>query len=280
MRNYRYACIAGVAALAVGAGIGLASAQQTSPGQSAQGNKAPANQQMNTGASAGNTGQSDEGASRGRTSQGNQGAKDRKMGQTNQGADQNKTGQSAEQQGGKSGRTAEEGNRANKAKTGAEQSGQEHRKGAAGERRNTNTGEAAQQNSSGNQPNAAQQGGNASQAQEGRNGNRNTSAQGERNGVHGLQSNATGMNVQLSNEQRTRIHDTVINAHGAPRVGRVDFDVTVGTAIPRNRIHAVPVPNTLVQIEPRWRGFLYFVYEDEVVIVNPHDMKIVAVVPA
>jgi hypothetical protein len=46
------------------------------------------------------------------------------------------------------------------------------------------------------------------------------------------------------------------------------------------RIHVVPVPETLVRIEPEWRGFLYFVYEDEVVIVSPDDMKIVAVVPA
>jgi len=44
--------------------------------------------------------------------------------------------------------------------------------------------------------------------------------------------------------------------------------------------HAVPVPGTLVRIEPRWHGFLYFVYQDEIVIVNPHDMRIVAVVPA
>jgi Protein of unknown function (DUF1236) len=56
--------------------------------------------------------------------------------------------------------------------------------------------------------------------------------------------------------------------------------VTVGTVIPRSKIHVVPVPETLVRIEPEWRGFLYFVYEDEVVIVNPTDMKIVAVVPA
>jgi hypothetical protein len=35
-----------------------------------------------------------------------------------------------------------------------------------------------------------------------------------------------------------------------------------------------------VQIDPAWRGFLYFVYEDEVVIVNPRDMRIVAVLPA
>jgi Protein of unknown function (DUF1236) len=56
--------------------------------------------------------------------------------------------------------------------------------------------------------------------------------------------------------------------------------VTVGTVVPRGRIQVIPVPEMLVQIEPEWRGFLYFVYEDEVVIVNPNDMKIVAVVPA
>jgi Protein of unknown function (DUF1236) len=71
----------------------------------------------------------------------------------------------------------------------------------------------------------------------------------------------------------------VINARGAPRVGHVDFDVRVGTAIPRDRIHIVPVPETLVQIDPAWSGFLYFVYEDEVVIVDPSDMRIVAILP-
>lgn len=91
---------------------------------------------------------------------------------------------------------------------------------------------------------------------------------------------AAGGNVELSEQQRTSIHDTVINAHNAPRVGHVNFDISVGTVVPRRDIHIVPVPETLVQIEPQWRGFLYFVYEDEVVIVNPRDMKIVAVVAA
>ena len=40
-----------------------------------------------------------------------------------------------------------------------------------------------------------------------------------------------------------------------------------------------PVPRTLVEIEPLWHGYLYFVYEDEIVIVNPRDMRIVAVLP-
>jgi hypothetical protein len=90
---------------------------------------------------------------------------------------------------------------------------------------------------------------------------------------------AQGSNVTLSDQQRTRIRQTVIDARGAPRVGHVDFDVRVGTAIPRGRIHIIPVPDTLVQIDPGWRGFLYFVYEDEVVIVDPSDMQIVAILP-
>jgi hypothetical protein len=112
--------------------------------------------------------------------------------------------------------------------------------------------------------------------------NEGTTAQ-ERNIPRGLQGNASGQmqgaNVKLSTQQRTQIRRTVINARGAPRVGHVDFDVRVGTAIPRDRIHVVPVPETLVQIDPAWSGFLYFVYEDEVVIVDPSDMQIVAILP-
>ena len=68
-------------------------------------------------------------------------------------------------------------------------------------------------------------------------------------------------------------------AGGAPRVGHVDFDVRVGTQIRRGRIHLIRVPETLVQIDPEWEGFLYFVYEDEIVVVDPNDMEIVAVLP-
>jgi len=67
---------------------------------------------------------------------------------------------------------------------------------------------------------------------------------------------------------------------GTPPVGSVDFDVAVGAAIPRGRAHILPVPETLVQIEPAWRGFLYFIVRDDVVVVDPRDMRIVAVVPA
>jgi len=112
--------------------------------------------------------------------------------------------------------------------------------------------------------------------------NEGTTAQ-ERRIPRGLQGNASGQmqgaNVSLSTQQRTQIRQTVINARGAPRVGHLDFDVRVGTAIPRDQIDIAPVPETLVQIDPGWSGFLYFVHEDEIVIVDPSDMEIVAILP-
>jgi len=96
--------------------------------------------------------------------------------------------------------------------------------------------------------------------------------------LRGLQGNASGTNRQFSEQQRTEIRNTVIDASGAPRVDHVDFDVTIGTAVPRGGITIMPVPETLVAIDPEWRGFRYFVYEEEVVIVDPATMQIVAVV--
>jgi hypothetical protein len=94
---------------------------------------------------------------------------------------------------------------------------------------------------------------------------------------------SSGKSVELSQDQRTRIRQTIIESGNAPRVGHVNFDVRTGTVIPRGEftgIHVVRVPQYLVQIEPRWRGYDYFVYQDRIVIVEPRDLRIVAVVPA
>jgi hypothetical protein len=111
--------------------------------------------------------------------------------------------------------------------------------------------------------------------------NEGTTAQ-ERRIPRGLQGNASGQTQgqpQLSEERRTHIRQTLIDPRGAPRVGHVDFDVRVGTRIGRGRIHLIGVPDTLVQIDPEWQDFLYFVYEDEIVVVDPNDMEIVAILP-
>ena len=86
------------------------------------------------------------------------------------------------------------------------------------------------------------------------------------------------VNVQINDQQRTRIRETVIDARGAPRIDHVDFNVAVGTVIPRTGVRIVPVTPELVQIDPSWRGLRYFVYEQELVLVDPATMTIIAVV--
>jgi hypothetical protein len=91
-----------------------------------------------------------------------------------------------------------------------------------------------------------------------------------------------GANVRLSSEQRTRIHETIIGEQGAPRIARNDlgFNLSVGVRVPRDRIHFVPLPETIVEIEPEWRGYDYFLVGDEVVVVDPDTFEVVAVIPA
>jgi hypothetical protein len=86
-------------------------------------------------------------------------------------------------------------------------------------------------------------------------------------------------NVSLNEQQRTQIRETVINSRSAPRVSNVDFSVNVDTVVPRGHIHLVRVPETLIRIEPRWRHYLYFVFNNEIVIVEPRTMRIVQVLP-
>jgi hypothetical protein len=87
---------------------------------------------------------------------------------------------------------------------------------------------------------------------------------------------ASGGSVALNTEQKAKIRSTVLTAN-APRVTNVNFSIGVGTVVPRSvRLVAVPAP--LIEIHPAWRGFMYFVHGDEIIIVEPGTLKIVAIV--
>jgi hypothetical protein len=86
-----------------------------------------------------------------------------------------------------------------------------------------------------------------------------------------------GGDVKLSTEQRTKIRTTVLQGGNAPRVNNVDFSVTVGTVVPRERVRVVAVPPTLIEIHPAWRGYMYFIVGERIIIVEPSSYKIVAV---
>ncbi len=256
--------LAGVAALALMAGTGLASAQEQNSG------KQPQTSSPSTKSSAAPKAQGQSGASH--------------MGQNSQPSGSRMgMGQNTQPSGHKMGmeRTSPSGKSAQQHTKGMERYGQSTSpKGEA----STTKGRHAQQINRGNKGNL-ERNGTAQIEQKGGMTTRGTRSSGttvseQRNGragLQGLQGNAS--HVTLNDEQRTKIRQTVISAHGAPRVSHVDFDLAVGTVVPRGRIHFVPVPRMLVDIEPAWRGYDYFIYEDELVIIDPRNMTIIAVVP-
>jgi hypothetical protein len=85
--------------------------------------------------------------------------------------------------------------------------------------------------------------------------------------------------VNLSAEQRTRLHGVFIGERNAPRFNDVDFDLAVGRPVPRS-VHFVPMPQAIFAIEPAWRGYDYFMVGDQVVIVDPVTLEIVAILDA
>jgi hypothetical protein len=82
--------------------------------------------------------------------------------------------------------------------------------------------------------------------------------------------------VTLTTEQRTRIRETVIVGGNAPRVSSVNFSLSVGTVVPRT-VTVVAVPEVIVEFYPQYRGLLYFVVGDQIIIVD-QSHKIVAVI--
>ena len=61
-----------------------------------------------------------------------------------------------------------------------------------------------------------------------------------------------------------------------PRVKNVNFSVSVGTTVPTS-VRVVAVPPPLIRIHPEWRGHMYFVVGDQIIVVD-RNHRIIAVI--
>ena len=118
---------------------------------------------------------------------------------------------------------------------------------------------------------------NRNAAEGGRMENRNA-AEGRRMENRTTTTGQAGAGARLSTEQRTRISTVIRDQHVAP-VNSVNFAVSVGTRVPRD-IGFHPLPQEIVSIYPDWRGYEFFLVRDEIVVVDPRTLEIVAVLPA
>ena len=132
-------------------------------------------------------------------------------------------------------------------------------------------GDAAQRNERNERNDAAQRGerNDGQRGERNERGERNDAQRGERNDAQ------RGEHKTLTVEQKTKVRETVLRGGNAPRVTSVNFNVSVGTVVPTT-VRVVEVPAVLVEYYPDWRGYLYFVYNDEIIIVD-RNHRIVAV---
>jgi hypothetical protein len=82
----------------------------------------------------------------------------------------------------------------------------------------------------------------------------------------------------LSSEQHTKIRDTV-RAEKSERLANVPFSTKVGEAIP-GTVHLYVLPVSIMEYAPQYRGYEYILVGDEILIVDPRTLRIVAVIDA
>lgn len=87
-----------------------------------------------------------------------------------------------------------------------------------------------------------------------------------------------GASAKLSTEQRTKITTVIKNEHIRPETN-VNFSVSIGTRVPRE-VHFHPLPTEIITVYPDWRGYEFFLVSDQIIVVNPRTLEIVAVLDA
>lgn len=88
----------------------------------------------------------------------------------------------------------------------------------------------------------------------------------------------SGPPAALSSEQHAKIRDT-LRIEKSERLAKVPFSTKVGEAVP-GTVHLYALPVSIMEYAPQYRGYEYILVGDEILIVDPRTMRIVAVIAA
>ncbi len=97
-------------------------------------------------------------------------------------------------------------------------------------------------------------------------------------GKAGTTTGQAGAGARMTSEQRTSIRTSITKQNIKP-VTNVNFSISVGTHVPRT-VAFHPLPAEVVTVYPDWRGYEFFLVNDQLVVVNPRTLEIVAVLDA
>ena len=93
----------------------------------------------------------------------------------------------------------------------------------------------------------------------------------------GTERSGSAQRVQITEEKRTNIHQTILKERNVNRVTNVNFSINIGTRIPRS-VRLEVLPATVITIVPEYRSYRYFVVDDQICIVEPSSYEIVEVI--
>jgi hypothetical protein len=88
---------------------------------------------------------------------------------------------------------------------------------------------------------------------------------------------ATSATAAPPAEKRTQIASAIKSETSIKEVTNVNFNVSVGTAIPAS-VRAYPLPPRIVEIYPEWRGYEVVLVRGKYVIVRPQTREIVYII--
>ena len=116
---------------------------------------------------------------------------------------------------------------------------------------------------------------NTAQGREGRDSNMNAET---KSGASTTTTGQAAAGAKFAPEQRTKITTVIREQHVQP-VTHVDFDIRPGVRITRERdVKFYPLPQEVVTIYPQWRGYEYFLVNNQIIVVNPRTLEIVDVI--
>jgi hypothetical protein len=88
----------------------------------------------------------------------------------------------------------------------------------------------------------------------------------------------SGPPAALSTEQHAKIRDT-LRIEKSERLVTVPFSTKVGEAVP-GTVHLYVLPVSIMEYAPQYRGYEYILVGNEILIVDPRTLRIVAVIDA
>ena len=84
--------------------------------------------------------------------------------------------------------------------------------------------------------------------------------------------------VPMSTEQNVRFRENM-KGEKAERLTGVPFSISIGDEVPRS-VHYYRLPARVVEYAPQYRDFDYILVGDDILILDPHSHRIVAVISA